>query len=166
MNRYRDHELTPIEVAAIQNEIDRLNQGVWTSETERNASLRSPGYHTEGPIGRLFQHAWEQKCIRTQEAGYSLLGNNRVVDNHGDHHAAVAFKDADGNIQVESRDFSNMHDAPASQQTNEDADDNNKPRIESFPGGALRVSLNRKSLPFVTSSPAAEKKAREEYLRK
>src|SRR5438552_5266566 len=93
-------DLSPLEIAAIHNHIDtHLNQGVYTSMTEVKADIRHPGYHLRGPLGELFRHAIDMKEARTTASGVSLASDsNRVVDIHGDHSAAVAFKDADGNI--------------------------------------------------------------------
>ena len=83
-NKYRDLELSSLELAAIQTDIDRLKSGTWGSEQEMKAALRSPGYHVDGAIGQLYRHEWEAKTQRTLNTGVTI-GNNRVVNKDGDH---------------------------------------------------------------------------------
>src|SRR5438105_2667209 len=101
MNRYRDRELTPIEIAAIERDLEKLNEGIFSSETEIRAAISKPGYFAEGPMGRLYRNAFEQKAARTQEAGFRIEGDNKASNIYpATAQRAGAVRNPDGTIDL------------------------------------------------------------------
>jgi hypothetical protein len=164
VNHYRGNRLEAVEEAILQQEIERMNTGVFTSQTEIAAAVRSRAYHTSGPLGDLYRAALDAKAARTQEAGFSILGENKVSHLPTAAVQAGATRDADGNIVVGVLDVDNP-DGAVRREKAADNDDSGKPRIEHKPGGVLSVSLNRSAIPLIDGT-AAEKREREAYLKR
>jgi hypothetical protein len=166
-NRYRDVELSPIEVAAVQNEIDRLNNGIWDSEVSMKSALRSPGYSVQGPLGEAFRAAWDNKGSRTIAAGYNIGGKNRVIDRNGNARKATARFDAEGNIVAQEVPWhQNNTSVAAPAPTSEDEDGPSKPVVERLPGGTLRAKVNSSHLPLIKQSVETVEKNRNEVAKR
>src|SRR5262249_1684152 len=88
------------EEAAIQAQIDRMQEGMWSSEVDMKSALRARGYHVDGPLGELYRHVWQMKSERTQQV-FDISGNNRVIDPNKDSFKAVARRNKDGEIESE-----------------------------------------------------------------
>src|SRR5438094_7196868 len=157
-------DLTPTDIAAHAHIEQHLKQGVWTSTTEMNAALRNPLYHMGGELGRLYQHEWEQKGIRTQATGVSLLPEgSRVSDIYpSTAQQAGAVRNADGSYDVGVIDVGAPDGRPISP-ADVPADESNGKygdgvRVVNRPGGVTQVSVRSGAgLPLIVPSSVSER---------
>jgi hypothetical protein len=158
-NRNSEHELTPMERAAIDMHLNSLREGIFSSQAEMNAALRHPSYHMHGSLGALSRALWEAKATRTQQH-YDISGGNRVVDPDGGYMSAAATHRADGSIDSGLTSL----DAPTgrSPEPGESEQHPNRaqglPVLETLPGGTLRATYRSTDrVPKDSSKPATNR---------
>jgi hypothetical protein len=158
-----ENELTPTERAAIELHVESLKSGTFGCQAEVRSAVRHPAQYLQGPLGDLARALFDNKAQRTNDAGFSIAGDNhRVLNNSNNHKSAAAVKNPDGSIDAGVTSIYEPNgNTGATPQTGEQKDNVSVGRLA---GGGLQARVNRSGIPLIPVDP--ERAAREANTKK